>query len=113
MANGIERHLGLEAGRENRLSRIVPSAEEIPSLVTDAGFNDVKVTAVERTMRFPLPEEYLPLHLAALPVSTQFAAMDEESRARLISDISTELQPFVIDNELVFPDAINMATAKN
>ena len=112
MANGIERHLGPEAGKENRSSRLAPGAEEITSLVTDAGFNDVKVTTIERTMRFPLPQEYLPLHLAALPVSAQFAAMDEESRARLISDIATELQPFVSGNELVFPDAINMATAK-
>ncbi len=112
MANGIERHLGPEAGKENRSSRIAPSVEEITNLVTDAGFNDVKVTTIERIMRFPLPEEYLPLHLAALPVSTQFAAMDEESRAGLINDIATELRPFVSGNELVFPDAINMATAK-
>ena len=91
---------------------MAPGAQEITSLVTDAGFNDVKVTTIERNMRFPLPEEYLPLHLAAMPISAQFAAMDEESRASLINDIATELRPLVSGDELVFPDAINMATAK-
>ena len=110
-ANGIEKHLGAEAGEEARSSRIAPSAEEIANLLKNAGFNDVNVSAIEREMHFPLPEDYLPLHLTALPVATQFAAMDEESRARLINDMATELQPYVTRDEMVFPDAINMATA--
>ena len=88
-ANGIEKHLGPEAGEETRSSRIAPSAEEIISLVKDAGFNYVNVSAIEQETHFPLPEEYLPLHLAAMPVATQFAAMDQESRATLIQDMAT------------------------
>ncbi len=111
LVNGVERHLGTEAGNQQRASRIVPSAREIESYTLEAGFRDVRVNLSEKVRHLPRPEEYVPLHLAAQPVASQVLELTDDARGALLNDIVAELQPYVEENELVFPDSTNIAMA--
>lgn len=110
LQNGVERHVSTEAANQMRSSRLAPGAEEFGSLITEAGFRSVQVVPSIKTRKLPPPEEYVPLHLSAMPVAADIAALDDHSRSALIKDITAELQPYVKDGELVFTDQTNIAT---
>ena len=89
----------------------MPSAREIESYTLEAGFRDVRVNLSEMVRHLPRPEEYVPLHLAAQPVASQILELTDDARGALLNDIVAELQPYVEENELVFPDSTNIAMA--
>ena len=111
LGDAVERRVGADVANKVRAPRTGPDAEEVSSLVVEAGFREVGVRPIGMDLHFPLPEKYVPTHLAATPMSAEFAALDEDVQVALVNDVSTALQPYVQGNELVFPDSTNIATA--
>ena len=112
LADAIERYISPEVANRQRAGRATPQAGAIHDLMTQAGFQEVVVRPQVLTTRMPLPEEYVPQHLAALPVAGDFAALDDGTRAALVRQIHRKLQAYIEGDRLVYPDEIHLATAR-
>ena len=107
----VERHVGTEAARRLRASRMVPEPEELSQLLVEAGFRDVHIRSSRMTKRLPALETLVLCHLAATPVAEAVAALPEEARAALARDVCIALRSYADGDGVVVPDATNVATA--
>jgi ubiquinone/menaquinone biosynthesis C-methylase UbiE len=107
-----ERHLGpvhdqrMSFGDESALVRLLASA----------GFNDVAVGTVERTIRFDDAAMWVHMNATALIGMSKIGAqLDDEARARLLAVIEREsepvLEPFKDGDGVTFTAATNVGTA--
>jgi ubiquinone/menaquinone biosynthesis C-methylase UbiE len=87
----IERHAG--AGAFNA-PYALSNADELRGLFPTAGFAEVAVETVSKTVRFPQPERYIAMSVggvfAAFPSLQQLSA---EERARMTAALSADLDP--------------------
>lgn len=111
VGEAIAQHVDVDTATRFRASRVVPSAEALHRLLVEAGFHDVDVHLVTMTIHLPPIEEYVPLHLAATPIAAVIEALTEETRAALVSDAASALQPYVDGDGVALPEETHIATA--
>jgi ubiquinone/menaquinone biosynthesis C-methylase UbiE len=99
LADALERHVApglLDAPYG------LSSAEELRSLLADAGFREVTIRAATITLRFPSVELFVKHYGAASPLAGGLAHIDESVRAALVEDVAGALQSSVDDDGLAF-----------
>lgn len=87
------------------------SAEELRTLLTGAGFGDVVLRPAVKALRFPSPEEFVRLYVAATPLAGVVAQANDDARAALIAEVSAALKPYVDPQGLAFPIETHLAVA--
>lgn len=112
MADALERHVSPEAGAVRREPFSFGDAGTIEKLVTDAGFRRLVSHAVVKNVHFPSAEAFTKRYISArVPLNTMVAAVDEETRAAVVADVVSALQPYETENGLELPTAVNVVTA--
>ena len=111
LADALERHVSPEAGAGMRISPSFGDAEALRTLITTAGFREVRIHIVILTMRHPSPAEFIPGQLAALPFAGAIAALDASAQTALLNDILTAAQPYTDDQGLAVPKEAHVALA--
>jgi SAM-dependent methyltransferase len=109
-----EHHFGSLGGGE--IIYALGDADEFRGLFVDAGFADVVVEQVIRTVRFPSADEFVRLTvLGGAAVLPEFARMSEAERDELIDvirrDIAPTLDAYREGEGVAFPLAVHIATA--
>lgn len=104
----LERHVSAEAAATRRAIFGLSDADELYELMIDAGYRDIKIETVVRTVRFPSPQEFLRRQLASWK-SEVVAGMDSNSRAAMVNEMETALQSYVDDEGLAFPMGTHLA----
>jgi ubiquinone/menaquinone biosynthesis C-methylase UbiE len=107
-----ERHVGPVVDRRHGFG----DAAAVEALLTDAGFQDVRVEKMSRTIRFADPAVFVRMNAMALVgMSAVCAPMDDARRAEVVAAIagdSSEVLPPYVDGEgLAFELSANVATA--
>jgi ubiquinone/menaquinone biosynthesis C-methylase UbiE len=87
-------------------------AEEVRTLVADAGFRDVHVRIGIHPLRFASAEAYTRGFLSATTVASEIAAMEETARTRMIQEIVAALHIFVDDEGLAVPAEDHVVLAR-
>jgi ubiquinone/menaquinone biosynthesis C-methylase UbiE len=92
-------------------------AAALARLLEGAGFHDVQVETMSRTIRFAEPETFVRLNAMALVgMSGASAAMSPEQRAQMAHTIATDsasvLPPYVDSGGLAFDISTNVATGR-
>src|SRR5262249_45566223 len=64
-----------------------------------------------KTTKLPLPAEFVPGHLAALPMAHEIARLPAERRNALLQEITEALSAYVDGEQLVSPAGVHMVTA--
>jgi SAM-dependent methyltransferase len=110
-----ERHFGSLGGGEIIYS--LGDAVEFRGLFVDAGFADVTVESVVRTVRFPSADEFVRLTvLGSAAVLPEFEQMDTAARDSLVEvisrDIAGTLDTYREGEGVAFPLAAHIATAR-
>lgn len=108
-----ERHVGPVVDQRHAFG----IAGDLERLLGEAGFHDVRVETVTRTVRFPEPAVFLQLNaMAIVGMSAAAKTMDDAERARtiaLVANDSADVLPDYRDgSELAFALATNVATAR-
>jgi ubiquinone/menaquinone biosynthesis C-methylase UbiE len=111
LAEALARHVGPEAGSVARAPCALHDAQELHSLVASAGFRNVRVRPAIETTKLPLPEEFVPGHLAALPIAQTMARLAPDRRAALLEEMTAALRVYVDGDQLVLPSGANVVTA--
>jgi len=78
-------------------------ATELNGLVASVGFRNVHVRPTIKTTELPLPAEFVPGHLAALPMAQEIARLSAERRNGFVEDMTEALSAYVDRGQLIFP----------
>ena len=111
LADALARHISPEAGSMARAPCALHNAAELHALIADAGFRDVSVNRTVKTTHLPLPQDFVPGHLSALPIADTVARLDHDRRAALVQEVARTLRPYLANGCLEVPAAVNVATA--
>ena len=108
-----ERHLGAVVDQRYGFGDAAP----LERLLQDAGFHDVRVRTISRTIRFEAGSPFARLNAMALVgMSAGAKAMDDEARKRVVETIVSESTPVLQANtegsDLAFELSTNLATAR-
>ena len=113
MREALARRVGAEAAGFVDLVFSLHDPAEIQSLLAGAGFHDISVQAETKSLRLPLPQEFLWQYLLSTPVAAAIAQFDDERRASLERDVVPHWQEFVENRALLLEVRILLATAQN
>jgi ubiquinone/menaquinone biosynthesis C-methylase UbiE len=111
LADALSRHVSAEAGSMARAPYVLHDVVALHGLVASAGFRNVRVRPATQTMKLPLPAEFVPGHLAALPMAQEIARLAADRRAALLEEMTQRLSVYVDRAQLVFPAAAHVVTA--
>ena len=111
LAEAVGRHVGAEAGVQMRSSFALSDADALRSLITGAGFGNAEIKPVERSLRLPLPEIFVPSHLAATSLAAVVAATEPAARAALVADVTRDLRSYLDRDGMTPPFEILLAVA--
>lgn len=112
VADALERHIGIEPATKYRASRVVPDAGELHRLFVEAGFHDVKIQPSAMTIRLPEFKVFVLNHLSSSPVAAAVAALTEEKRRSLASQVSEMLHAYAEGDGVAVPEEVNFAMAR-
>jgi ubiquinone/menaquinone biosynthesis C-methylase UbiE len=111
LVDALERHVSADAGARMRAPYSLHDAAELHSLVASAGFQNVRVRSTIEMTRLPLPAEFVPFHLAALPIAHEVARLAAERRAVLVEDMTNALRGYVDRDQITVPAGVHIVTA--
>jgi hypothetical protein len=78
------------------------------SLLVQAGFQDVIIRPEVKMIHFPSPEKFVELLIGGSSLANQ---IDQSTLAKLTTEVSLELPPFVQKGELLFTMGVHFAVA--
>jgi ubiquinone/menaquinone biosynthesis C-methylase UbiE len=111
LTDALLRHLGAAADSMARVPYALSDARELHDLVASAGFRNVHVRPTIRTTNLPFPAEFVPGHLAALPISPEIARLPPEQRNAHVEEVTEALSAFIDRGQLIFPAGVQVVTA--
>jgi hypothetical protein len=99
--NALVRRVGPDAGILGPFA--LGDAEELGKLVGGAGFRDISIRQAARVLKFPSPEDFVWRYVAATPLATIVAHIDDGVRAAIADDVANDLKASVSAGGLAFP----------
>jgi ubiquinone/menaquinone biosynthesis C-methylase UbiE len=115
-ARALDGCLGPDASNIKRAEHVFSHPDEVTILLSAAGFEQVNVCTVAKTITFPSALDYVRFQLVATPMAALLkdrGADERESTIRSVADrIRSNLDPnFLRDGRLSFPQETLVATA--
>jgi len=112
LADALARHVSPESAAFVHMTGSF--GEELQSLMEGACFHDVTGRFVSRDLRFSSPEAFVWEFVQATPLAWMSSVnqANESTRAGVIRDVATSLEPYMDDGDLVFPIEANVAIAR-
>jgi ubiquinone/menaquinone biosynthesis C-methylase UbiE len=111
VADALERCVGTDAATAIRGAFALGDREELRSLITAAGFRTSHVRIDSQMIRYRSLEDFVPGYLSATPVAGVAATLDERTRAAILREIKTSLQPYMDDDGLAAPIEAHVVVA--
>lgn len=108
----FERHLGPRAAGFVRTVFSMGDPDELRSLMNDAGFQDVSVTAETKTLRLPPPREFLWQYVSSTPLAAAAAQADRERLEALEREVVDRWQTVSDGHGMRYEQEIVIATAR-
>ena len=109
VCDALKKYISPEVADVQRRQRETPSRAELEYELVRAGYIDVKVERHELLITIPPAQEFVPLHLACMPIGLEFQKLDETKKQRFIKDVEHAMEKFSEGAHLVYPDAVNVA----
>jgi ubiquinone/menaquinone biosynthesis C-methylase UbiE len=112
LADALQRHVGQAAAAIMRAPFGLSNAAELEALVRAAGFQDVAIQQRSGTVRFPTVERFVLSYVAGSPLAGPVSQGNDAARAALITDVRNALGKFTSNDELAFPIAAHLLSAR-
>lgn len=110
LAEALERHVSAEIAQMRRAIFSLGQADELLSLLGEAGFRETRLSTVHKWVSFPSPEEFLRRQLASQSPWV-IIELDSDRRAALMEEMNSNLKEFVDDHGLRFPMEAHVVVA--
>ena len=114
LSEALDRRIRPGASATKRAEHAMSDAEALRALASGAGFRDVAVDRVTRTIRFPSARLYARIQLTATPLAALVRDLDETAREALADAVATDIHAAVGGNgeEVVSPARSLVLTAR-
>jgi ubiquinone/menaquinone biosynthesis C-methylase UbiE len=112
MEEALTRHIGVEAAEFVSQVFSLHDTAEIHNFINGAGFHDVSVKADTKSLRLPLPEEFLWQYVHSTPLAGAVAQVNDGRRSELVRDVAVKWQEFVEDRAMMLQVRMVVATAR-
>ena len=112
LADALQRHVGQAAAAIMRAPFGLSNADELEALVCAADFQNVAIQQRSGTVRFPSVERFVLSYVAGSPLAGPVSQADDAARAALITDVRNALGKFTSNDELAFPIAAHLLSAR-
>ena len=113
LAQALARHVGPEAGALMTFGPFALSdTQELRALIIGAGFRDITIRPVVKTLRYPSPDEFVLQYAAGSALAGAVAGADNNAWSALLAEIRVKLESYVDDRGLAFPIESNIAMAR-
>ena len=112
LADALQRHVGQPAAAIMRAPFGLSNADELEALVRAAGFQNVAIQQRSGTVRFPSVERFVLSYVAGSPLAGPVSQADDAARAALITDVRNALGRFTSNDDLAFPIAAHLLSAR-
>jgi ubiquinone/menaquinone biosynthesis C-methylase UbiE len=111
LADVLGNYIGTEYTAAFYSSCSLSDREELRSLLSAAGFQDINIRLEVQVSRFPSVEEFIPGYISVFPFVQQIKEMSPDNQKKLLNDIKDSLQVFLDDNGLAAPMESHIVTA--
>lgn len=101
MSDELSRHLGPEAASFGNLVFSMHDADELGELMHSAGFRQVDVQVHSKTLRLPVPSDFLWQYIHSTPIAEAAAQAGDAKRNALERDVCARWQDFVVDGAIL------------
>jgi ubiquinone/menaquinone biosynthesis C-methylase UbiE len=112
MTDGLASHIGREAASFGDLVFSLHDADELKELMRGAGFQEVEVQAKPKTLRLPMPTDFLWQYIQSTPIAGLVMEADEDRRQALEREVSAKWQDYVEDNAMGLTVGMTTAVAR-
>jgi ubiquinone/menaquinone biosynthesis C-methylase UbiE len=111
VANALKSHLNEQAANGFRAAFAKSYRADFDDALHDVGFMQIQVDSPVLAFRLPPLQDYLPGHLASLPMAGAIAALPCVKKQALITDVSNALQGFADGNGVTIPSRSEVVSA--
>lgn len=108
LVQAVTKNIGAETATGLRAAFGLSDAKTIRALLTGAGFKNVKAIVKQLYLELPKPQDFVPRHVSATPMSTGFYAASEEARRAVVHDVSEQLVPYKTDQGIRVPFSMHL-----
>jgi ubiquinone/menaquinone biosynthesis C-methylase UbiE len=106
----VSERVGSEATATARTIVALADRRELAGLVTAAGFQEVKLETRAMPAQFASVRATVDYYLNGI-LSSAISGLDEASRAALVADLRTVLEPYLGNNGIIFPTEAHVVVA--
>jgi SAM-dependent methyltransferase len=103
LADALEQYAGPEVAAIINTPFALGKAEEIRSLVTGAGFQQIHIRIEIDTMRFPSAEEFVRRQVMGSPLAGPVSQISDDAQSNVIAHVATVLRSYIDDDGLATP----------
>lgn len=112
LARAAGRHVDEEVGQQLRASFSLGDGSELEASLREAGFEDVQVRPLRKSLRLEPLAEFVPRHLAGTSLRDVFASQTAEVLAAVVADVVQETKPLLAGDDVAFPFEVQTAVGK-
>lgn len=109
LAHAVERYIGNDAGNQMRSSFALGNQDELRCLISNAGFRDVALNTVGKSLSLPPLDDFIPRHLSGTSLAAVVAALDRTAQEALVADVTAALTAYVQSGEVTVPFTTHLA----
>lgn len=117
LSDALDRHVGADASRAKRSEHSLADAAQLHGLVAGAGFREIRIATVTKTLRFPSVEEWVRIQLSATPLASVLNGLDaaraETVANAVVAEVAAALGPYRIAGGLSFPQEAHVLLARS
>jgi len=115
LSEALDQRIRGDASRPKRSEHSLADAAELRTLVAVAGFGDINITTVTKTLRFPSVADWVHIQLSASPLATLLNGLDptraESLVNAIVADVQVALAPYSGTDGLAFPQEAHVLLA--
>ena len=112
MAAALQRHVSAEAASVRNEIFSLGDAETIEGLLDEAGFREIVIRPIIKTLSFPSAEAFTTRYISAVgPLARMVSEVDDITRTAILEDMSVALQSYINSDGLAIPTASHLVTA--
>jgi ubiquinone/menaquinone biosynthesis C-methylase UbiE len=111
VGDALAKYVSSETAVRFCASRQAPPRDELQRLAADAGFSAIAVNVHRIDVHLPCLDTFTLDHLAATPVASVLAAVDDATRQKIGASVMQQLRPYADGDGVTYPEETHVLTA--
>lgn len=111
LVESVGKHIGEKTAAGLRSAFGLSDAEQIRTLLEEAGYSGIKMAVKPIELDLPLPSVFVPIHIRATPMAAGFEAASPEARKSVVRDVAKKLALYENGEGIRVPFTTHLAVA--